>query len=358
MFDVTKIQTGLLGLVGIRQPLNPEFSILDAANIASRSGRYLDDIANYKTEYAIDTMDYKDATDAQVNDTFREIQKSAISTVCQQVFGDLNYIDRNFIYTQATTRQTPETTLVSGFVGFSIKPNPTKDVAFKITRIRLEFDGTYPFDLTVKLFNSNIDTPLQSKTVSITSNSQLEDFNWVVNNTDNDYKGEYYLGYIFDGKLTPYKRDYEASNVQNNISELQIEPSYVAGATGATIFNLEDVYYLSENTGLNPDITVYDDYTDLILQNQHLFGNAIQLQWAIIMMQRYIASTRSNRLERISKNLILMTITTIEGSGEGSPVRITGLNTLLSNEIIKIQKSIEELKAGYFGSGIQVDTLG
>ena len=96
MFDVTKIQTGLEGLVGIRQPLNPEFAILDAANIASRSGRYLDDIANYKTEYAIDTMDYKDATDSQVNDTFREIQSSATSSVCQQVFGDLSYTASRF----------------------------------------------------------------------------------------------------------------------------------------------------------------------------------------------------------------------------------------------------------------------
>jgi len=354
MFNVTKVQNGLTGVVGVRQPLNPEYAILTAPNTASSSGLYLDEVSHYKTEFFIDNIDYKDASDADKNTLITNIQKSAISSVMYEVFGEESYIDRNFVYSKATTRQTPESGILNGFVGFKIKPSAKKNIGFEITRIRLEFQGAG--DIKIILFNSNVNDPIKTADITITSSDQIEELNWVVDSTDGDYKGEYYLGFIYDGSLIPFKRDYQDSNYQNNIAELNIERVYVNDADGVAIFDLDQVYGLSQNCGLNPDITVYSDYTDLILNNKKLFARAIQYQWGIDMMRTYINSMRSNRNERISKDVIAQTLQAIEGSTINNPLKIVGLREYLGDEIVKLRKSVEQLKRGYFPYGVEVIT--
>jgi hypothetical protein len=355
MFDATKIQDGLLGLVGVRQPFDPDYQLLDVANIASRSGRYLDDIPPFKAQYWIDTQDYKDISNADLNDQLRNIQRGAIAEVAHSVFGDNAYIDRNFLFSQATNRVDVENTVPNGFVGFEMQPSTTKDIAFKITRVRLEFEGTGTIKLV--LFNSNLDAPIFTKDVIISSNSQIEELNWVLNNTNGDYKGQYFFGYIHDGTVLPFKRNYEADSFLNYLAEMRIEEVYISGAGPTEIFDLRDVKGLSENTGLNPDITVYSDYTDLILQNEHLFSRAVQIQWAINMMQRYVTTLRSNANERKAKDLALLTMTAIEGTPGDAPVQVTGLRFLLSREVESIKKTVKELKEGYFGGRAQVITM-
>ena len=207
------------------------------------------------------------------------------------------------------------------------------------------------------MFSSSENAPIFSKVVSITGTSQVEALDWAVDNTTMGYKGEYYFGYIYDGTLTPFKRDYEFSNIENDISELCIEKEQVVGATGSTIFDLSQAVGLSENTGLNPDITVYEDFTDLILQNDHLFGHAIQLQWAILIMQGYVNSSRSNRNERMSHESMLV-LQTLEGSARDARVPVVGLRKLLGAELTSIRKAVLELRQGYFGGRIQTITLG
>ena len=42
-FDKTKVETGLSGLVGYRPSLDPNFFVLDATNLQSDSGYYVND---------------------------------------------------------------------------------------------------------------------------------------------------------------------------------------------------------------------------------------------------------------------------------------------------------------------------
>jgi hypothetical protein len=355
-FDVTKIQAGLMGLVGIRNPLDPAYNKIDAANQGSRSGLFLDEeIPFFKVKYFVDTQDYAEITDLDLNIKLRNIQGSAIASVCQEVFGQISYIDRNLIYKNASTRITPESTLVNGFVGFKIKPSATKNVAFKITQLRIELDGAG--DVDIVLFNSAENIPIRKETVTISSEYQIVTLNWVVNNTDGDYKGEYFLGYKYDGTLVPFERDYENSIIESNISELDIERVYVPGANSTTLFDLDQVNGLSENTGLNPDITVFFDYTDMILQNDFLFAKAIQYQYAISIMTGYASTSRSDRNARISKELIAHIVQQINGSVPESSVKVIGLSSILFSEVKRLRKTIDELKSGYFGSGNMVQTL-
>ena len=71
-----------------------------------------------------------------------------------------------------------------------------------------------------------------------------------------------------------------------------IENIKVPNVTGTDIFNLDNVDGADETWGLNPDITVYYDYTDLITNNKRLFSTAIQLQGQIISLSQY----ESNRV--------------------------------------------------------------
>jgi len=41
MINITKIQTALSGLVGFKQPYNPDYAIVDSTNQASSSGYYI-----------------------------------------------------------------------------------------------------------------------------------------------------------------------------------------------------------------------------------------------------------------------------------------------------------------------------
>jgi len=351
MFDVTRTQQGLTGLVGIRQPLDPAYQFIDATNLASASGRYLDDLPSFKVEYFKDTQDYKDATDAQLNDLLRDIQNASISTVLNRVFGDKSYIDRNYLYSQANTRQDVETTMQNGFVGFELKPSSKKDLAFKITDVRLEFKGAG--DIKLILFGTGVNAPVFTQDVTISSTSQVESLNWVVNNNVNaGYKGKYYFGYIYDGSLVPFKRNFENSDSINDLTNLYIDKCFKEGATDTEIFDLENLDGLSENTGLNPDITVYNDYTDLILQNDFLFAHAIQLQWGINIMQRYVSTTRSNIHERQIKNVLAA----LGGTSQQSDIRVVGLNPTLNKEIDRLREVIKDLTEGYKGGKIKMIT--
>lgn len=351
MFDVTITQQGLTGLVGIRQPLNPAYQFVDVINQASASGRYLDDLPAFKVEYFKDTQDYSQATDAELNDLLRSTQDGAISTVVQHVFGDGSYIDRNVLYSQANTRQTPESTIKDGFVGFELQPSPKKDLAFEITDVRLEFSGTGTLKLL--LFATSENAPIFTQDVTISSTSQVETLDWVINNTTGGYKGKFYFGYIYDGSLIPFKRNYENADFINDLTNLGVQKVFKEGATDVEIFDLENLDGLSENTGLNPDITVYNDYTDLVLQNKRLFAHAIQLQWAVNIMQRYISTTRSNKNERIVKDVLAALGGT---NNQNSTVKIVGLRDLLNAELSRLKKTTKELREGYLGGRIRTIT--
>ena len=66
MFSVTKM-AGLYGAVGVRQPFNAAYAIIDAANQVSRSGLFVTDNPICKVEFLKDSQDYNDITDADFN---------------------------------------------------------------------------------------------------------------------------------------------------------------------------------------------------------------------------------------------------------------------------------------------------
>lgn len=355
MFDKTKVETALLGIVGLRQPNNPDYAVIDTANLTSTSGYFTTDLSMAKIEFFKDSQDYEAISDPDFNELLRTTQKSAITSVCNQVFQTEDFRDRNVFYRHANNNVDPET-LNDGFVGWQIEVTKEKNVAFEITRVILDFESNFN-DITLQLFNSGDPNPIQSQDITITEQHQEEVLNWVIDNSGDTYKGEFYLGYVKSATTPiPFKRNYNNANIISNIGGIRITSIEVTGHTGALLFDLDDTDGLSENIGINPDMLVRDDYTDFIKQNKSLFGRAIQIDMAIKMMNVISSSLRVNKHERMAaaKVRIVQDIGGIDA--DNGKLKILGLADQLLGEISMIKKEIEKLRLGYFGGRIKVAT--
>ena len=359
MFNVSKIQTNLYGVVGWRQPLNPTYAVLDASNIASRSGEYVTNNPNCKIEYLYDNQDYSGLSDAEFNTVLKQMQEESIASICHQVFQRPDFITRQVLFPYANNKVATET-MPAGLVAFKIQVSQEKNVAFEITRIALEFQGAG--DVKLMLFNTAQSAPLLTHTETITSEHQVVELNWRVDNSGNTYKGEYYLGYRTNdpafGTLKPFQREYENSDIKSNITFMAFDEYVFTGHATDTLPDLDDEDTIDQALGLNPDITVFYDFTDLITQNEMLLAHAINLDLQIKCLEVYIASLRDNINERKSELQVIRLIQEIEGVNETqSSVRVTGLRPQLSRAISRIKKEIDKLDQGYNSTRIMVDTL-
>lgn len=355
MVDVKAIESRLYQVVGFQQPGNPDYAIIDTDNQASRSGYFATDNPFVKVEYLKDNSDFSDETDEQFNEHLKRLQQSSIANVANLVFNEVDYIDRNLLYRFASNKTTP-LDLPVGFVGYRIEVEDKKNIAFKITRCLLEFDGAG--DIELLLFNTAVKEPIQSETVTIAESQQQVELNWVINNNGDYYKGDYYLGYINDGLLVkPFERNYNNANIRSIYSYLCITPIAVTNHVVRELWDLENYDGLYDYTGVNPDITVYEDYTDLMIQNEHLFAQAINMDLQIHCMSTYLASLRSNRNERKSDEKTLQIMIQLNGNDQEGMVKVVGLKTQLARSISHIKKEIKKLKEGYFGGRIFTETL-
>lgn len=356
MINISKIQTSLLGLVGFKQPYNPQYAILDADNLISESGYFVTDNSFAKVEYIKDNQDYYKISDTDFNELIKGIKKSGISNVCNRVFSEFDFLDRSVMYKYASNKIDTET-LPNGFVGYKIQVGAEKNIAFKINRVLLDFQGTGTLKLIV--WNTAKKEAIFTKDITITTDHQEEVLDFTIDNSGTTYKGDYYIGYNTDGlTVSPYKRELNRANVMSSFKYLCIEKVFVNGHNALTLFDLNNVDGLSQDTGLNLDITVYDDYTDFVINNKQLFAKAIQLDCIIQCIQIYMSSLRSNANQSNSNQMYEKIMIDLEGTSSESLVKVNGLKNQLIGEITTIKDEIKKLKVGFSKSKqIMVSTL-
>jgi len=356
MININKIQTSLLGLVGFQQPYNPKYAIVDVDNLVSESGYYVTDNPYAKIEYIKDNQDYFDIDDAGFNLTLENIKKSSISNVLHQIFSEYDFIDRNVLYKNASNKVETEV-LPSGFVGYEIKVSHAKNIAFKINRVLLDFEGTGNVNLIV--WNTSSKTPIYQKTIAITTDHQAVVLDWTFDNSADSYKGDYYIGYNTTGlTIAPYKRELNNASVISQLKYLSLDKMQVPGHNTTELFNLQSLQGMSEDCGLNLDISVYDDYTDFVLNNKMLFARALQLQSIISCIQIYMASLRSNSNQAHANHIYEKIMIELEGTRADNVIYIKGLKNQLLSEISSIRAEVIKLKVGFTKSRqILVKTL-
>jgi hypothetical protein len=356
MIQVSKIQNALLGIVGFQQPYNPKYAIVDADNLLSESGYFVTDNPYAKIEYIKDNQDYLNISDEDFNLFLNELKKRSISNVCNQVFSDYDFIDRSLLFKNASNKIDLET-LPNGFVGYKVQVSKNKNIAFKISRILLDFDQTGEIELL--LFNSSKKEPIERKTITISTDHQEEVLNWVVDNSSDTYKGEYYIGYLSDSiTVIPFKREWNNANVMTIPTCLNIEKIKVVNHNTDVLFNLDYLDGMSEDCGLNFDISVYEDFTDFTINNKMLFARAIQLDCIINCIQLYISSLRNNANQTQSAQLYQKLMIELEGTDSDSLVKVKGLKNQFIGEITSIRKEVNKMKKGFQKQGlIMVSTL-
>lgn len=344
MVNINKIQTGLLGLVGFEQPYNDKYAIVDIDNIASESGYYITDNPYAKIEFVIDNQDFVNITFEQFNQKLNSIKRSSISNVINQVFSEYDFIDRNVLYKNASNKIEVET-LPIGFVGYKIDVTNAKDTAFKINRVLLDFNGTGTIDLMA--WNTSSKTAIYTKNIIVTTDHQEVILDWTFDNANKTYKGDYYIGYNTTGiTVSPFKRELAQSNLTSNFKCLNVEKVKVSNHNTSTLFDLRNVDGMSEYCGLNLDITIFDDYTDFILNNKMLFARALQLQGIISCIQIYMASLRSNSNQSHANKVYEKIMIELEGTRSDNVIYIKGIKNQLLSEISSIRSEIQKLKIG------------
>ena len=350
MFNKNKVILSLLGEVGWSQPFDPSLPVIDASNLTARSGYRFDENHFVKIKFIQETQDYHAASVSQFNSLLKTTQETAIGNVLNSVFDGSDLIDRQVLYANSNNKTDVET-LPVGFVGFKIDVANIDNIGFELTRCLLEFKGTG--DVKLLLFNSSKSTPIQTKLVSITSEFQEVQLNWRVDNSDQYYKGDFYFGYISNGlTISPIERNYNGSNERTEIDNIEFVPMQVTGHVSEVLFDFEKVENVANCWGLNPDITVFNDFTDLICQNKSLFAKAIQMQGQIDVINSYLASYQINGTKRMTDEMINKLIIEIEGLD--SDIKIRGLKSRIYGEITRIKKEIQRLKSNYYVSGFSV----
>jgi len=178
------------------------------------------------------------------------------------------------------------------------------------------------------------------KTQSVTTvanSAKYQSVDWRLN--DLQYGGKWYIGYLRSSSDTPraVKRNFEMANYQTNFCGVDIRPIRVNGWTAETMFNPSTIIYESDTWGMNFDISLYNDYTQIVKSNINRFAEALQLQVCSQVIDMISNSTRSNRNERLSKAYALMELNGNKNN-PNLPFSV-GLNTRLGKEIRRLRET-------------------
>ena len=354
------IQTDIIssiaaGVVGWKQPTRSGSPTITPANIASSSGLYyhlghgLCTIDNIKSAIDDDSI-----TDANLNTYLADLSASALTDVCNSVFTEYDHIDTGLFF-KFESRFAE--TLINGidFVGFQIDLGSSQvshntfkrnDISVIINALILEFTGVGP--ITIYLFNSQSLLPVKTQVITTVANSATKQIvKWKLN--DLDYGGMWYIGYFRSSlSINAIKRNYRMSILPTIFPEVGIRPIRVNGWDTPMMFDPANLIWEYYTWGMNFDISIYNDYTNIVKSNIDRFAKALQLQVCVNVVDLISNTTRSNKSERLSKAYALM-----ELNGNRTNPQFpehAGLITKLGKEIYK-------LKETYHPKGIMRATL-
>jgi hypothetical protein len=341
MIRSDRIQSEFLGDLGFRQPFDDTYAIVDSNNLASASGLYYQDASDYVTiQNIIDCQSYSEIDSIDFNTYLKRLQNDAALKVCQKVINKESDLiqDINLYPFEKSFDNTIEKT--NSFVGIKIEPNTFNNTRIlKIKWIELCLDSAVT-DLPIYLYNSNKpETYIKSTTITTVANESviLNIDDWFCADNESNKGGYYYLGYFESdlGSAKAVKKDYELSDNLITTKYYYIIP--VALSYSGTKIDVTSYTEKSDSYGLNLGISIYNDYTELILSNKSLFWQAIQYQLAERVLNIIKTSIRSNISERLNKENIEEINFELYGNRDAGIVGLTGK---LTQEIDNLKKML------------------
>ena len=343
MIYFDKILTIHSGVVGWRQSTTPGATVIDAANLASSSGLFVQGINNLVSVKNIVACHEDKAMSAEeTNNVLRDILKDGISNVLNNVFTSHDVFKSAQLYRHEMDFLHPVATERTGFAGFEINTSKRSDISTIINKLILSFSSAG----TIKVFLLNAGTKaiVSSKTVTVTANGNDESIvDWLLGKVI-EPDSTYYIGYLLnDSTPRGYNREYDEADEKTKFNEVGFRPIFVNGWTSETLFDINDVEYVTETWGLNFDISTVRDYSQLILSNKNRFAKAIQLSAAAEAISFMNSTNRVNPEERVVMNAL----------GKKTVVDSPAIYNLYSS----LEKEIKSLRELFFRNKNEILTI-
>ncbi|MDF2189288.1 hypothetical protein [Paraflavitalea sp. CAU 1676] len=301
-FDKARVIPALFGRVGWSQSLVAGAPVVNPTNQESKSGRYFQEFHNIVTVANVrQTMEEIGANDANLNQHLTNLQRSCVLRCLNAVFQKPEYLQELLLFNRIGQNDTPVTN-TGQFVGYEINLAPANNISVQVEAATLLFDQDVTFNLY--LFKDGKKSPIRVVEVAAVAYEAT-----VVNFADlvlsyygaTTKGGRFYLGY-FQDDLGPAKAIREQVCRAGQPLCYSAEPVYMKKNAGEYDFNRDQRSYTVEPYGINLEMSVFRDFTNVIVKKAHLFDEVIGLTNAYIVIEQILYAVRSNATERILKD--------------------------------------------------------
>lgn len=327
----------MLRRIGWINPTKTGYNIVDSDNQASLCNRWYNDNSFHafcNIEYLYDTQPDETISDAEFNDYLELQRDSIISKSLNAVFDTPQFVESGMLYDKVDNSELSTVANEGKFVGIRFKLSK-KDYFMNILTATLFFDGNVSF--TLYLYNEFIGK-VEEWNVSALANKQVvvQIFEAIQYCSDTVKGGNWFLGYFQDDlgsvkalKYTECWHEFKTFDATSISSEV----------TGVETFNMQNYSYTYDGFGLNAEISVDIDQTQLIRRNRHLFDNLQGLMMAANVMDIVINSTRSNRSERIGDDKVNMMYRELNNVTTDENPTESGLKSKIRSEIKRVRQA-------------------
>lgn len=335
MIQIDVINGLAQGVVGWKQPTRTGAPVVTAGNIASSSGlQYHLGHALCTVENIKASIEDESISDINLNAVLLEFAQAGLIDVCTKLFTDEDHVDTGLFY-KYENKVTETIENGTDFVGFEIDLAKRNDLSIILNSLILEFNGVETIKLI--LLNSTQNALIKSQSITTLANSAKEQsVNWCIN--DLQYGGKWYLGYLRSALTAKaIKRNFQMASFATMFPDVGIRPIRVPLHNTETMFDPSLIRYEADTWGMNFNMSMYKDYTNIVKSNLSRFAKAMQLQTCVNVITMISNSIRSGRSERLSKAYALLEL---DGnrSNPALPYHI-GLNAILDKEIKRLRET-------------------
>lgn len=334
MLDVARILTGFSQQIGWRQPIDQEYAVVSAANNVSNSGKYFQDysksirVENLKNNFP------QGLSDDDFNARLTEKANEGLVRACYDVISDeLDLLESKPLYHFQNDFSKKITNVSNRFVGYEVTLAKQEGIAITLNKLMTHFDGVDTFNIYI--YHSSQKSPIETISVTTQTDSVKSETTSKILYYQNDIYtgGTFYIGYYQDDLgVQAYDRQYELADIQNCFEFVYVKPIMVDATSGTDIFDVNKVENASESWGLNFDLSVYNDWTQLLLDNKSVMLDAIGYKVAAMLVDDMYYSNRNNSISKEVKQRLLIELKGVSGAKE------FGLEAKMDKEIKRVKQ--------------------
>lgn len=351
-FQVANVLNALTGRLGWLQPTKANAPTITGPNTTSNSGRYFNDGSFHAIvdPYLIQQVQADEQiTATNFNALLLRLQQSAILRALNGVFNKREILERTLLFERFGRQDYIDVPQLSPtFVGVRLTPPRDFDRTMQIDSLALYFTGSGSFNFYV-FHDTQPGSPFATIPVTVEAGKQtiLNLSQYTLNYSQFNKSGYYYFGY-FQSELPAGVRAMneiiERFNEMYEFGATPVELQQLPAGAGISLdnVNVNQVAFTIKTHGFNMQLSAFRDHTQSILMSPYLFDELIGLEVAAMTVEMIFTSLRSNKDERISKDLMAMiwkdlNMDDSKGMGDFQP-QVAGLKKMIQREIARVKR--------------------